>query len=564
MDQQLRLRRVIAGWLVLAVASVGLVVAVGSTDQAPNPWLTVGLAMAVFVAGIRPIEIRHRGVSHGVTLSELAVLPMALLLPAVWAIGTFVLATLLTEITLHRRDALKFGFNLGWAITAFAATVLVFDALGTTPIDPAPATITAAVLAAITYVVVNLFAISGLRMILERQRWRAVVRQQAPASATISLGASLTGIVAAVLWQVAPLALPLLIAPAALSLSGGRTHARQHRRLASERDRLERTVAGSSDGIVLLDADGCVEVWNPVMVELTGTDRETALGTDLDQLGWARLLPDHQDLGPEHHLHHGGRTLGIRRSHLADGAGTVLAVRDISREAELARIRDELVSNISHELRTPLTTTQGFLETLEQRWDGLDDPARRRFVISASHSAQRLARLLESLMVWSRIEDRHGDPADDAADLAEVAAAARSQASLLDPPATLHLDVHASGRVSLLGSDVAMVIDHLLDNAVLYGRPPVNIEVVAQDGHLHLAVTDHGAGIDPRFDGELFEPFAQASEGLRRTARGLGIGLAVCRSLVEGAGGTIRHEAPTVGGARFVVTLPIRDGLPSR
>lgn len=108
------------------------------------------------------------------------------------------------------------------------------------------------------------------------------------------------------------------------------------------------------------------------------------------------------------------------------------------------------------------------------------------------------------------------------------------------------------------------VIDNLLINAATYGDGPIEVAITGDGATVRLRIRDHGPGIEVAFLPRLFQPFAQASTGDRRTARGLGLGLSIVHGLVEVNGGSISYRAPDGPGAEFTVELPAarvaRDG----
>lgn len=173
----------------------------------------------------------------------------------------------------------------------------------------------------------------------------------------------------------------------------------------------------------------------------------------------------------------------------------------------------------------------------------------------AHRSSLRLSVQVSNLMVWSRIESRTGldvpSPTDGTL-VSDVIAVLDEE--LAPGPTAVHLD--RGLRVPLTADDLHTVLANLLTNAALYGAPPVEVHATALGDRVELAVTDHGPGLPGGTVERVFEPFAQASVGLRRTAHGLGLGLAIVRALAASAGGDVRYETPDDGGARFVVGLP--------
>ena len=565
-----RLRGQVALWLVIApIVAAGVVWDGLQTAGGPAPdWWLVGLLLgAVVASGVTHVRVSLRGSVEATTLNEIGIVPLMVLLPSQWAVAVGFVGCLVAEVLLTRAQLQKLLFNVAWQTAAIASGSWLYQVVVGTqePFAASARPLVAALLAGVVFVTVNLIAIAGVFAVTSDRSWLETLTDEVPSSLVLNVGTAVTGVLVAVLVVAAPLALPLLVVPVLLNQGRARTRSEGLEQVAAERDRFERTVAGSSDGVVLLDATGRVEVWNPAMVALTGHDEKSAIGATLDELGLARLArPKGTPAGGEHRIDMDGRVIEVRRADLGHAGraaarlgGSVLSIRDVSREAELARIRDDLVARISHELRTPLTTVEGFLETLELRWDELTDEQRYAMVTTGRRGAHRLGRLVANLVTWDRI-----GPGADVAETAShefdtaVGPVVKRLVDDMELPQPVVVDLGVGAHAQIAPGDLQIVVSNLLSNAALYGAPPVEVGVRTADTTVLITVTDHGPGLPAEFRPHLFQPFRQATGGLRRTSQGLGIGLMVVRSLVTAAGGTVTHEGPQGGGARFEVALP--------
>lgn len=558
----MRLRRYVAGCAAVSVVLVALVL--GATGlqptSVPPPWMIVFLWLAVAVSSTVRFTFASRG-SGGTasTLNELGLVPAVVLLEPVIAIPVVVTAYLVGELSDRGRPPIRHVFNVSAQTGAVAVAGGLFH-LVVDGFSVSPAALSMGLLAAGIVVGVNLVTIIPIASIMRERPLRHVVREFVDVSVSLDLGTAAVGLLAAVLLVAAPLALPLLLLPALLYRGQAEVLTRSLDRLEAERERFERTVAGASDGVVLAGPGNTVEVWNPAMERLSGLPREAVQGERLADVGWEALgeLASDGD-GSAEHVEVGGRALEVRHSPLTEDGRTVFSVRDISRERELGRIREELVSRISHELRTPLTSVEGFLETLAGRWDELEPGMRHQLAVAAARGAGRLSVLVDNLLTWSQIEARtsHASRAEerDAADLLEVVA--RVHAAYEQNTVRVSDELrNGNARVAMTDADLTAVVEHLVRNAELYGAPPVTLAISEATDWLRLTVTDHGVGLPPGFAAEAFQPFRQGVEGLQRTGRGLGLGLAIVHSLVVGCGGEVSLEQPEHRGARFVVSLP--------
>jgi PAS domain S-box-containing protein len=235
-------------------------------------------------------------------------------------------------------------------------------------------------------------------------------------------------------------------------------------------------------------------------------------------------------------------------------------------EVELRRavqVRDEFLSIASHELRTPLTATQLQVDGLARLLRGDAEANLRsgrlaRSVAAVSGQVVRLSELVNVLLDVSRIASGRLElePAElDMSDLARqvierwrpAAAAARCELVLRPPPGELR------GRWDPLRLE--QVFNNLLSNAVKYGQGrPVEVSVEGDARRARFSVTDRGIGIAATDHGRIFDRFERAVSG--RNYGGLGLGLWICRQIIEGMNGTIKLESAPGDGATFIVELP--------
>jgi signal transduction histidine kinase len=235
----------------------------------------------------------------------------------------------------------------------------------------------------------------------------------------------------------------------------------------------------------------------------------------------------------------------------------VVAVVQLRREAEISRLRSDFVSGVSHELRTPLAQIRMFSETLLLGRVRSESEGRRSLEIIA-REAQRLAQLVENVLLFSRGERRTPEITLESTRLAPIVAdvvesfaplAASRQARI-----TTDVDETVSARVD--GGAVRQILLNLLDNAVKYGPAGQTVTVVLRlhDDVMLLAVDDEGPGVRAHDAERIWQPFSRVAHSGSATG-GAGIGLAIVRQLAELHGGRARVE-PGVKGARFVVEIP--------
>lgn len=228
--------------------------------------------------------------------------------------------------------------------------------------------------------------------------------------------------------------------------------------------------------------------------------------------------------------------------------GRVLVLDDITAERETEQIKNDFVSVIGHELRTPITIAKSSVRALERNPDMAAD-TRERTMASLTRGIARLERLVEDLLLVSAVEQNSAKLERQPADLGV----------LVDEFASERVAVRRPRRIDLVQIDVEkirQVVHHLVDNAVKYSDEDVLVEVTEAGEEVQITVTDRGQGI---YSGDipfLFERFKQLDGSATRAHGGTGLGLFLCRRLVEAHGGRIWCESRIGQGSRFHVALP--------
>jgi signal transduction histidine kinase len=240
----------------------------------------------------------------------------------------------------------------------------------------------------------------------------------------------------------------------------------------------------------------------------------------------------------------------------------VTVFQDITRLKEVERIKDEFTSIASHELRTPLTSLKAAGQLLLRRTrQGEYPPHGIGLINTIVQQADRMTRLIEELLDVSRIQSGKLPFKLEKFDLATLVTEAVETSQMSHPEYTF--DVHADEQV-LVRADkdrISQVLSNLLDNAVKYNTPggSVRVGVRARENaqEAELTVTDRGIGFEPQQSEEVFERFARLGN-VANHSRGMGLGLFICRQIMEAHGGNIEAHSDGPGkGATFTVTVPL-------
>ena len=238
---------------------------------------------------------------------------------------------------------------------------------------------------------------------------------------------------------------------------------------------------------------------------------------------------------------------------------SVIAVVQIRREGELARVRAGFVSSVSHELRTPVAQIRLYLETL--RLGRTNTPAQREWALNhIDRESRRLAYLVENVLRFATLEGHHEtvtDVIDPAIEVEHIIAEFRPLAE--SRGVAIELETGPTPPVSVPTDALRHILVNLLDNAVKYGpsEQTVRVSVSADDVRVTIAVQDEGPGVSAREHETIWRPFTRGSAA--GASGGSGIGLTIVRELARAYGGMACAESGGERGTRFVVTLPVAD-----
>jgi len=346
--------------------------------------------------------------------------------------------------------------------------------------------------------------------------------------------------------------------------------------------RLGAIVESSDDAIVGKDLNGIITSWNAGAERIFGYRADEAIGQSI-----RLIIPEerhHEEDKVLERVRNGDYvehfetvrrrkdgtrvdiSLSVSPIRMPSGqiVGASKIARDISevKRAEEAllksiAVKDEFLGLVSHELRTPITTILGNALVLQRRTDSLPEENKRQALRDIATEADRLQRIVENLLLLTRV---------DVAEHVEI------EPLRLQPLIAQAIDVfqrrnpRRSVRVTsegdipiILGQPafIALVLDNLISNADKYSPPENPIEItVHRNGrrNVEVCVRDYGIGLDEEEAEQIFTPFYRSPRA-EAQAKGIGLGLAVCRRVMEAQGGTIRAVARPEGGCDFIFTV---------
>ncbi|WP_165063707.1 ATP-binding protein [Marisediminicola senii] len=249
----------------------------------------------------------------------------------------------------------------------------------------------------------------------------------------------------------------------------------------------------------------------------------------------------------------------------ADGhpVGFIFVANDITRELEVARLKDEFISLVSHELRTPLSSILGYIELLRDDTD--DEPLsdeRLEYLSVAERNAHRLLRLVGDLMFTAQVESGGVVIKKADIDLRAIVAASLETAAPMAESQGVRLCGDADRTPLIVSGDgfrLGQACDNLISNAVKFtpggGTVTVSLEVV--DAEARLSVRDTGIGIPADELDKLYSRFFRASTATRHAVQGVGLGLTITRAIVTSHGGRLDVASEEEVGTVFTMVLPL-------
>ncbi len=368
---------------------------------------------------------------------------------------------------------------------------------------------------------------------------------------------------------------------ARLAVALNRLAATVERQLAAmghERDHLKAILAGMSEGVLVVGADGRALLANPAfrrLFELAGEVAGKAMLEIARQPELARVVEATLARGEPQHAEIELRTAERRCLELLSGPlpgmagdsqgplGAVVVARDTTELNRLIEMRRDFVANVSHELKTPLAAIRGYAETL--RDGALAEPATAaRFTGRILRQCERLQALLADLLTLSRLESLERAPQHEPVDLlALVQRAVELMAKAAEEKGVeVRVEAQEVPPLPRLAGDaegLERLVVNLLDNAIKYNRPQgrATLRLQSRGGQALLEVADTGIGIPPDALGRIFERFYRVDKGRAREDGGTGLGLAIVKHVAQAHGGQVEVESRLGQGSTFRVHLPL-------
>lgn len=359
-------------------------------------------------------------------------------------------------------------------------------------------------------------------------------------------------------------------------------------------NKAEVVINAIGDGVIAIDNKGIIELINPAAQRIVGWGRQDAIGLDyksvlqlLDKNGhdltksndpiFDVLTTNQQKREDSLILQtNSGKRLSV--SIVASpigkiGAGAIIVFRDITKEIAEGKEQAEFISTASHEMRTPVASIEGYLGlALNPATATIDDKA-RDYITKAHDAAQHLGRLFQDLLDITKVDDRRlsNNPkvinaiefSNTIIDALKPKADAKNLRIMFKPTTSNGsegMGLHSIAPVFYLYADndhLREVMSNLVDNAIKYTPAgEVIIDVYGDKDHVVISIADSGIGIPAEDIPHLFQKFYRVDNSDTREIGGTGLGLYLCRRLIEAMDGRIWVESEYKKGSTFFIELP--------
>ena len=367
---------------------------------------------------------------------------------------------------------------------------------------------------------------------------------------------------------------------------------RQARQLMEERDRrlLEvanekskiRTIVNSmADGVIVINRDQQLVLWNPAAVKMLNLTERLEPGKSIN-----KILPQHdliqiieKAIDPEssHYTTISEeielkvpepRTLmanvSVVRDENNDMLGVVSILSDITQLKEIDRVKSQFVSMVAHELRAPVSAIEGYLAAYLTGAAGDDPKFKMQMLERAKQRAHSLLDLVNDLLQISRMESQRVVRKKERLDITPTITNTVELLKNLAEERKIKIETKFPEKCPMIEADqseMEQLFTNLISNAIKYNveQGKVTIAVAPTAGYLNIEVADTGIGIDEVDLSRLFDEFFRVSRPETRYVTGTGLGLSIVKKIVESHFGTIKAKSKLNEGTTFTIQFPIKD-----
>ncbi|HMY03035.1 MAG TPA: ATP-binding protein, partial [Candidatus Obscuribacter sp.] len=353
----------------------------------------------------------------------------------------------------------------------------------------------------------------------------------------------------------------------------------ERNKFISERNKLELVLMSIADGVVVCDRDNRVQIVNRAATQIFDKEAKDLLGKPLvvctegpDQPQICHVVQQFTDtnIAPGslepivQQLQLGELTVRLHTAPIflnKEFLGSVMIMQDITKQAELEKMKNEFMANVSHELRTPITSIKSYVDTLCNHGEKLDPDIHQEFLQIIDNEADRLMHLVNDVLELSRIEEANREFEMLPMDIHRACEAAIRSLNLMARDRGIELVFEQAENIPLASinqESIERVVINLLNNAIKYTPEggKITVKVAESEGkEVAVHVKDTGIGIPEDALEHVFDRFYRVEKKVH-TIKGTGLGLTIVKKIIEKHGGRITVASAIGEGSTFSFYLP--------
>jgi two-component system, OmpR family, phosphate regulon sensor histidine kinase PhoR len=351
--------------------------------------------------------------------------------------------------------------------------------------------------------------------------------------------------------------------------------------VANEKSKLHTIVSSIADGILVINREHQLVLWNPAAIKMLNFSGQSEAGKEISEIIPEKDLIKIIDKGfsPESSQYTtiseeivlpppGKKTIMVNVSKVRDETGKDLGVvstlSDITVLKEINEIKSQFVAMVTHELRAPLSAIEGYLSAYLTGAAGSDPKMYQQMMERAKQRAHSLLDLVNDLLQYSRLESKSVARKKELLDISDIITGTVELLKGQGAAKDIRFEVNIPGSLPLIEADraeIEQLFTNLVSNAIKYnvknGKVIVNTR---SDSHfLNIAVADTGIGIDEESLPCVFDEFYRVCGPETRYVTGTGLGLSIVKKIVESHFGHIKVDSKLGKGTTFTVMLPIKQ-----
>lgn len=346
-------------------------------------------------------------------------------------------------------------------------------------------------------------------------------------------------------------------------------------KIIAEKTKTEAIIFSIADGIIMTDHEGTIQLINDQALKMFDIPSqggnyegktiydlvpENSLNKTLKELITQSQSNDFReiDLSKEDVARFYKLNAGKVTALKGDDLGTVTVVHDITLEKQLDNMKEEFLHSITHDLRNPMTSIKGFLKFLIDGVPGEVNPQQKKMLLTINKASDKLLIMINDILDIAKIEAGQLDLDLESVNVPEVASHVIEVAEGLAQRRHISLELKADDAIGPISADnrlIERVMTNLISNSIKFSPEDgtITLEIVDDDSHIKVSVIDHGDGIPADYIDKIFDKFKQVA-GQRKG--GTGLGLTICKHVVELHKGTIWVESKRGEGSQFIFRIP--------